>query len=75
MEQFHLTNGQVAPTGMACEFHNGPLKQPCRRCGMTYQAHWPELNRAQWPRKAIAEDCSVCSYPIDSTQHQNHRRG
>jgi hypothetical protein len=68
MDQLDLTNRQ------ACGFHNGPMKQPCHVCGQPYRAHWPELDRSQPRRTAIVDDCSVCSYPVDSNQHLSSSR-
>jgi hypothetical protein len=76
MDQLDFTNGQAAPaTAEACGYHIGKIASPCARCGMPYQAHWPELSRPKRMRAAVAEVCSVCSYPVNSDQHRNHCRG
>jgi hypothetical protein len=46
----------------------------CRRCGLPWLPHWPELNR---PRRArpVRQICDVCSFEIESEQHSNHCGG
>jgi hypothetical protein len=40
----------------------------CQRCGMTLTTVPHRV------RGVIAEVCSVCAYPLESTQHVNHCR-
>jgi hypothetical protein len=75
MDQLDLTNGQALSTGQACGYHLGKAKDPCKRCGMPYRAHWPEALRPKRIRGVVAEVCSVCAYPMDSPQHVHHCGG
>ncbi len=75
MDQLGLTNGQAAPTGQACGYFIGkPKDGPCKRCGLPWLAHWPELTR---PRRArpVRQICDVCSFELDSEQHRQHCGG
>jgi hypothetical protein len=75
MDQFDFTHGQARPTGAVCGYHMGKAQSPCSRCGQPYLAHYPELRRPRRVRGVIKAVCDLCSYPIDSDQHQNHCRG
>ena len=57
----------VQEAQLVCGYFIGkPSEGPCKRCGGTYQQHYPELRRSRRVRAVVAAVCDVCSYPMDS---------